>query len=145
MTRVTKQQADARLEARCAELGLADARVPYRELLKALRARDAEAYARATAHYEQQVLPALGGAGDALAAWIDYGRVIGEMLGPGRMLTIDATGAARSWRPPLAAGEMVLYVLDDGARGSFVAASPIEPSAAQRATIGLLVESRLSL
>ncbi len=40
---------------------------------------------------------------------------------------------------------MVLFLLEETRAGSFAAVLPVEPSAAQRATLGLLVEGRLGL
>jgi hypothetical protein len=137
--------ADRRLEAGFAECGLADSRATYRALLRDLRERDAASFERATHHYQEHVLPRLAGDDDAIEAWIDYGRVIGELVTPGRMMRIDASGRASGYAAPLGSGEMALWVPDDGTRGSFVAVAPVTSSAAQLATISLLVEGKLSL
>jgi hypothetical protein len=145
MERSMSDQAQERLSGRCARLGLADPREAYRRLLVDTKARDVAAFARATSHYKERVLPALAGDADALDTWIDYGRYLGELAGEGSMQSVDATGRATAFRSPLAAGTLVLYLMDGGTRGSFVAVQPRDLSAAQQATIALLVEGRLDL
>lgn len=140
-----KSRGDARLEAAFSRLGMQDPRESYRSVLRELRARDAEAFARATAHYQQHVVPALASSADPVDTWIDYGRVIGEMMAPGAMMVVDGTGRALPVRSPIGAGELIVFVPDDGTRGAFVAARPAELSAAQAATISLLIEGRLAL
>jgi len=140
-----KNTSDARLVAAFGRLGLLDPRESYRSVLRELRTRDADAFARATSHYQQHIVPRLASAEDPVDAWMEYGRVIGEMTAPGRMMSVDRTGRASPYRPPMQAGEMVIFVPDDGTRGAFAAAKPSEMSVSQSATLSLLVEGRLAL
>jgi hypothetical protein len=139
-----KSRSEARLVTAFAALGLEDPRESYRSVLRELRARDTEAFSRATTHYQQHVLPGLD-SGNPVDAWIDYGRVIGEMTTPGRLLIVDATGRAFPLRSPVHTGELVVFVPDEGTRGAFAAARPSDLSPAQKATLSLLVEGRLAL
>jgi len=145
MTGEPRKQADARLAGRLAELEALDARETYRSLLRALKAENADAFTRASRYYEEHVVPRLLTEPDPVDAWIDYGRMIGELAGTGRMLVIDESGRSQRYRPPLAPQQMVMFVPDDARVGSFAAIQPAALSAAQRATLSLLVEGRLSL
>jgi hypothetical protein len=140
-----KSTSEARLVDAFARLGLVDPRESYRSVLRELRARDADAFSRATTHYQRQVLPALVSVEDPVAAWIDYGRIIGEMTAPGRMMSVDSTGRAFPFSSPVRGGELVVFVPDDGTRGAFAAAVPSDLSPAQKATLSLLVDARLAL
>ncbi len=137
--------AAARLTEAFAARGLKDARDAYRARLRALRAADPEAFARATAFYEDHVTPRLESDEDPLEVWIDYGRMLGELNGPGRLLAVDASGRARPYQPPLPTGTLLLFVPDERNEDVLAAMEPASPSAAQRATYGLLVERKLGL
>jgi hypothetical protein len=145
MASETRRKSDDRLERACAAAGLTDPRETYRDLLRDLRGRDPDSFARASGHYQSEVLPRLAGDAEPIDTWIEYGRVLGELGANGRMYSIDATGLADVYRPPYARHSLVLFVPDDGTRGSFVAAMPITPTAAQSATVDMLVHGRLSL
>jgi hypothetical protein len=144
MTTDVRSRAETRLTEAAAALHLADPRGPFRERLKQLRETDPEAFQRAVAHYEQDVLPGLA-EGDVLAVWLEYGRFLGQLSGNGRLTAIDATGRSTVYRPPLAPGTLVLFLPEDTAVDALVAATPQQPSPAQQATIDLLVSRRLAL
>jgi hypothetical protein len=139
-----RAHAEARLEAAAARLGLADPRPALRERLRQLRDTQPELFRRAIEHYEATVLPALTD-DEPLAGWLEYGRFIGQLTGNGRLTAIDADGRAAPHRPPAGAGMVVLFLPEDTAVGALLVAAPLQPSAAQQATIQLLVERKLSL
>jgi hypothetical protein len=139
-----RAQAESRLEQEAAVLGLADPRPALRARLRELRDLDAAAFGRAVAHYEQVVVPALAGA-DPVAAWLDYGRFVGQLTSAGTLTAIDGAGRATGFAPPLAPATLVLFVPDDLAVAPLVAAAPLQPTPAQRATLDLLVHRRLTL
>jgi hypothetical protein len=141
---ISRAHAEARLEEAAAALRLADPRPALRERLRLLREAQPDAFRRAIDHYETTVLPALAG-DDPLAAWLEYGRFIGQLTSNGRLTAIDSTGRAAPHRPPAAAGIVVLYLPEDTAVDALLLASPREPSAAQQAAIQLLVHRKLSL
>lgn len=145
MTTDLRDRANARLDAALRDRELADPRGGYRTRLRALRETRPELFERATRHYEEHVLPALAAGDDAIDTWIDYGRVLAEMIGPGRVLAIDGTGVARPYSPPLPAGALVLHVPYDPETVTLPLAEPAAPSAAQRAAYDLLVRGRLAL
>jgi hypothetical protein len=139
-----RTHAEARLAAAAAALGLADPRNPYRERLKQLRQSQPEAFERAVAHYEQDVLPLLAGEAP-LDAWVEYGRFLGQITSNGRLTAIDASGHASPFRPPLRPDLLVLFLPEDTAAEALVAAVPARPAAAQQATLDLLVHRKLAL
>lgn len=85
------------------ELGLADVRPLYRELLKRLREEDAEAYREAVRRYEEELAPAMeeevtGDAGNPVEPvrdWIRYGAWLAAHVAPGSLTAVDRTGRAR--------------------------------------------------
>ena len=145
MTEQRKADAEARLAAAFAEHGLADGRPAYRQHLRALREIDATGFEEALRHYEDVVVPALCDEPDALSTWIDYGAWLGDRTGDGRIVAIDETGRAGTYRSPYTAGTLVLRVPANPSDPVIPAAVPGTPSQAQQATIWLLVEKRLAL
>ena len=80
-----RSRADTRLDQAASAAAFADPRPPLRERLRALKEQHPAGFERAIAHYEQVVLPALGGSTDPLRAWVDYVRFVGELSSPGRL------------------------------------------------------------
>lgn len=139
-----RARAEARLQEAAAGLGLADPRPPLRGRLRQLREADTEAFTRAIRHYEAEVLPQLA-EGEAVGAWLEYGRFVGQLTAAGRLVAVDAAGRAVPCRPPLHRGSLVLFLPDDTAAAVLVVAAPLEGTPAQRATLTLLVEGGLEL
>jgi hypothetical protein len=137
-----RARAEARLAAAAGALGLADPRPPYRERLRELRQDQRDAFDRAIEHYEQRVLPALIET-EPLPAWVEYGRFLASLTTRGEVVRIDAHGRAAPWTPEAPAA-LVLFIPQDTAVGVMVLCQPLEPSDAQRATVKLLVERKLS-
>jgi hypothetical protein len=140
-----KARAEARLETALAQSGLEDPRPAYRERLRSLRESSTSAFEQALRHYEEQTLVALAGDADPIAAWVEYGRVLGELTASGRLLQVDSEGRATPYAAPPARDLLVLHVPEDTAAPILAAAVPRAASAAQRATYAMLVERRLSL
>lgn len=139
-----RARAEARLADAAAALDLADPRTPFRERLKQLREGHPAAFDRAVSHYERTVLPLLAG-DDPLGAWLEYGQFLGQLTSDGRLTAVDRAGAAAQFRPPLPAGTLVLFLPEDTSVAPLVTAAPREPSAAQQATLDLLVHRKLTL
>ena len=140
-----RASADQNLTEAAARLQLADPRPAFRERLRVLKEEHPEAFARALRHYDETVLPALAAGGDAMAAWVRYGETLGGLTAPGRTVTVDRDGRATKFVPPLAPGSLVLHVPDENGLPVLVAAAPLAPSAAQQATLDLLVNRKLAL
>jgi hypothetical protein len=140
-----RRDAEARLATAAERLGLDDPRPPYRERLRVLRERHPDAFDRAIAHYESAVLPALAETADPLAVWTAYGAFLGKLTSDGTPYRVDASGRSRPFRPPVGPSELVLFVPDDQDADVLLMARPAAPTAAQEATIDLLVNRRLAL
>jgi hypothetical protein len=135
---------DARLSEAFARQQLEDTRPLYRQRLRRLRERDATAFDRALRHYEEVVLPALG-AGNAVEAWVEYGRWLAELDGPGRLLAIDPWGRATPYSPPPTEDALILHVPEDPRAPVLATRVPAAPSPSQQATYDLLVLERVEL
>jgi len=139
-----KMRAEARLDEAVHGAGLADPRVPLRARLRELKESHPAAFDQARSHYEQTVLPALAEAADPLAAWVDYACFLAQLTSTGRLVGIDATGRATAFQAA-SPGLLVLFIPDDTPAAVLVALAPAQPSAAQQATVDLLVNRRLGL
>lgn len=139
-----RARADARLEEALAAAAMADPRGTCRDRLKALRAEDPSAFEQAVAYFDTQLVPAILEGGEPLAEWLAYGRFLAERGGPGRVVAVDAGGRARPYEPP-PAGNLVLFLPQEGRRGVIPLLSPASPSPAQTATYDLLVRGRREL
>lgn len=140
-----RSQAEARLRDAAEQLGLNDPRPPFRERLRVLREQHPDAFGRALAHYETDVLPALAETSDPLAVWTAYGGFLGRLTSEGTAYRIDASGLAQPFRPPIGRGELVLFLPDDAGADVLVMAMPAAATPAQAATIDLLVRRKLAL
>jgi hypothetical protein len=145
MSADSRRQADERLAAALAEAAAADQRDDFRERLRALKRDSAAEFRRVTEHYERVVLPDLVSAPDPLRVWVDFGVMLGGTTGPGKVARIDATGRSTTWTGACEAGELLLWLPDDRQADALPLLVPAEPSAAQSATLDLLVRKKLSL
>lgn len=137
------QGVDERLAAGFAERGLEDSRDAYRQRLRELKATHREAFERAVAEYET-VRSRIEADEDAVDTWIEFGGMLAGLTDSGELLSIDPTGRAWAYGAPAPPDHMILFVPETG-RAAFVAAKPLKPTAAQQATVELLVEGRLAL
>jgi len=145
MSADSRRKADERLAAALADVAAADLRDDFRDRLRTLKRDDAAEFRRVTDHYEKVVLPDLLGSPDPLRVWVDFGVVLGGTTGPGKVAAIDGTGRSATWSGECAAGELLLYLPDDRQADALPLLVPAEPSAAQSATLDLLVRKKLSL
>jgi len=140
-----KKRADARLESCLAEAGLADPRDLYRARLRRLRASDEDAFQRALAYYENELVPRVAGDGDPAEEWLAYGKMLAELGGPGRVVAVDETGRARPTDDGAPPAAVLLFMPDNTSEPAMVLRVPAEPTPAQNATIQLLAERRREL
>jgi hypothetical protein len=138
-------RADANLEAAMQARALADPRPWLRARLRLLRERDPEAFERALVHYQEELLPGVAGGDDPVAAWIAYGRAVGEWTGTGRTVAVDPSGRAAAWSAPHRDDLLVLHLPDAGDAPALAIMSPARPTPAQRAALDLLVLGREGL
>jgi hypothetical protein len=142
----------AELRARADELFAAalesgrarDPREHFRGMLLELKAKDAAAFRRAVGYHDTGLLPAIVEQGeDPLRSWIEYGRVIAELLAPGRTVVVFPDGTSGEYPPPAEGEPMVLHLPSSAREPARILALPARLSPAQRATIDLLVRGSL--
>jgi hypothetical protein len=139
-----KREADQRLDAALGADGAPrDPRPWFRPTLRFLKERDAGAYDRALAHLDETLIPAVVGGADPLEAWLEYGVLLAELLGPGRTVAVDRTGQAKPTENVTAEG-LVLHLPDADDRPALVLRCPATLSPAQNATVELLVAGRVT-
>lgn len=144
MDATLRDRADARLEEALARAGLQDPRGFYREWLRALRDQDGEAFDEARRYYEETLLPRVAEEGtDPIEEWLDYGRRLAEMSGPGELVEIDEEGRARVAATPATRDRLILYLPASPREPGRIINLPVRLSAAQRANVDLLIEGRL--
>lgn len=139
-----KHRAEVRLEACLEGAAVADPRDLYRARLRQLRSRDAAAFDRALAYYEDELVPRVAEGDDPLTEWLAYGKMLAEMNGPGRVVVVDDTGRSRPAHDDSPDG-LLLFLPENTSNPAMVLQSPAHPTPAQSATIQLLVEHRREL
>jgi len=137
-----RARADEKLEAALAERALADPRPWLRDRLRLLRERSPDAFEAALAHYQGELLPAVAGGADPVAAWIGYGRALGEWTAPGRTVAVDPSGRSRAWEAPHRDDLLVLHLPEAAEAPALCILGPARPTPAQRAALELLVLGR---
>jgi hypothetical protein len=136
-----RARADERFARALEAAGARDPRTFYRAQLVELKAADANAYRRALAYFEQTLIPAVArDDSDAMAEWLEYGRVLATLTTPGRTVQIDPGGRAADYARPVPADALVLHLPDRTAAKAIVVGIPTTLSPAQRASYELLVK-----
>ena len=108
-----------------------------------MKADKPEAYRKAVAYYENDLVPSIAEAGDdPLMAWQRFGCRIAELTVTGTPIEIDATGRRRPYAPPTPLDRLVLHLPQESSGRALVVGLPPELSAAQLATYDLLVGGR---
>lgn len=127
------------LEAALDRRGLRDPRPYYRELLKKLKARNAEGYRAAVAYHEERLARELESAdADAVEEWVEYGRYLAELLTPGRTWSVDPSGLAEPYHRPPADGALILHLPEAPHERGLVVSAPKSLTPPQKATYDLL-------
>lgn len=129
-----------------ARSGWADPRADYRAMLRRLREQSATLFSSAVADYEDAVVGRLSDAeADPVAAWLAYGVRLAGWAAGGRTVRIDAEGRRSDTTGGFDTPSLLLQLPAEESGRAMVVAAPREPSAAQAATIALLVDGRLAL
>lgn len=140
MTNDATARATARLEAALEAADQRDPRPFYRGPLRYLRERDEGAFGRALRYYEEELVPAVAGETEPLAAWIEYGAVLARELGGGRTVELDGTGRARPVETVTEARGLVFHIPEAVDAPVLVLRYPANATPAQHAAYELLVE-----
>lgn len=139
MSESVRTAAEARLEAAFRAFELEDARPGYRNHLRWLKEAAPEAFERARRHYQDVVAPTIAAGGDdPVTAWVEYGRFLGELSGPGRTLEIAPDGRAHPYEPPARPGALVLFIPDQLDQPALVLSRPVRRTPPQEAALSLL-------
>jgi hypothetical protein len=136
-----RARADERFERALQQTGARDPRNFFRDMLRDLKAADADAFRRALRYYDETLIPTVADdASDPVAEWLEYGRVLAGLTIPGRTVQIDAGGRARDYGRPVPLDALVLHLPDNAARPALVLGLPPKLSPHQRASYDLLVK-----
>jgi hypothetical protein len=146
MTSSDRERADALLDEVLRETGARDPREFYRDRLRELRERDADAYGEAVRYFEATLVPSIASRdAEPLVAWTEYGRRLAELTAPGRTVAVDASGRAGPYEAPAPADALILHLPDRPPGRALLVGLPRELSEAQRATYDWLVTGRQKL
>jgi hypothetical protein len=135
-----QSETDQRLEKALAEQNLRDPREFLRDRLRLLKERDRAVFQRALDYYENVLQPNVSASdSDPAFEWFEYGKVLAELSGSGRVVAIDATG--RGTTPPelRSPDALILHIPEDEAIPVLVLSAPRELSTPQQASFDLLV------
>lgn len=142
MSNEATAEADRILEESLERTGARDPREFYRERLRALKDENSKGYDAAVGYYRETLIPSVAtGQADPLDAWTEYGRTLAEAVTPGRTVSIDRTGWARSYEGP-SQDDLILHLPDDTATRALLVGLPPELSPAQHATYDVLVSGK---
>jgi len=141
-----RARADARFARVLQETGARDPRDFYRKQLVALKAADANAYRRALTYFEDELIPAVAREeSDPISEWLEYGRFLATLTGPGKTVQIDTAGRAAAYARPVPIDALVLHLPERTTAPAVIVGLPATLTPAQRATYDLLVKQAQSL
>ena len=141
MDDAAKALAETRTAEALADSPYQDFREVYREHLRWLKEADAQAFAQALSYYNEKLIPNIAGGSDPLHEWLDYGRTLAKLSGPGKIWGIDESGRAGAESQ----GGLLLHLPDDINLRALPLAIPKQLSPHQKSTLDLLVNRKLSL
>ena len=145
MSDESKDAVERRTEQAFERTGWQDPRAHYRALLRRLKQSETTRYDAAVQAYRSSVEARLQDVNaDPVAAWLEYGRRLAELMAGGRAVRIDRDGVAAADEPGTEP-TLLLQLPADESAPAIVIALPREPSPAQRATVVLLVDGRQNL
>ena len=136
-------EADRRLQKVLESSGTRDPREFCRDRLRELKSADASAYSEAVVYYKDCLIPEIAaGSVEPLEAWTEYGRMLAELLAPGRTVSIDTTGLAHPHESPTPFDRLVLHLPQNQGLRALLVSLPAKLSPAQRASYDVLVSRK---
>lgn len=144
MTDELRARADARLERALSDGGVRDPRPLYRPILRLLKERDPDAFERSVRWFEDELIPAVAGDADPLAAWLDYGRRLAHAAAPGTVVEVGPSGRSHPVEEGRPVRGLLLHLPDDPAIPAFVLRHPHPATRSQDATVELLAQRRVT-
>ena len=141
-----KRTAEERFEAAREAAGARDPRGFYRDTLRDLKEVNPAGYDEAVRHFQETLVPSIAsGEAEPLEAWREYGRLLAELMGPGRTVAVDESGRAEPYQSQAPMDRLVLHIPDEKRSRALLVSLPPEPSPAQLATYQLLVKGKQRL
>ena len=132
--------ADRRFAEALEHSGLPDPRNRYRDWLRRLRSQDDAGFRKAVEYFDRQLVSAVAdSATDPWQEWTRFGMWLAQRLHPGSPVRIDATGRSRPASPDAALDELILHLPSSTRQPALAIRMPAKLSAAQKATLELLV------
>lgn len=146
MDESVKNEAEQRFEEARAAAGARDPRGFYRDTLRELKEVNPGGYQEAVVHFQETLVPSIAsGEAEPLGAWREYGRLLAELMGPGRTVAIDDSGKADPYDPRVSMDRLVLHLPDDKKSRALLVSLPPDPTTAQLAAYQLLVKGKQRL
>jgi hypothetical protein len=138
MDDTAKRLADERTDQAIGSAPFEDFREAYRERLRWLKDSQPHGFTRALSHYNDILVPNIAAGSDPLVEWLEYGRLLGNLSGAGKVMRIDETGRAFPLDDRI--DGLVLHLPEDTNVPALALAVPRQLSDAQKATLGLLIK-----
>ena len=139
--------AKAQIETRTAEAiengPYEDFRQAYRDHLRWLKETSPRGFSNALKYYNDILAANIAAGHDPLGEWLEYGRTLAQLSGPGKVYRIDETGRALPVTDVAGSRGVLLHLPDDINVRAFPLAIPRTLSPHQRATLDLLVNRKL--
>ncbi|HEY0809497.1 MAG TPA: hypothetical protein VGD49_05010 [Longimicrobiales bacterium] len=145
MDDTAKHQVEARTAEAIDQGPYEDFRQAYRDHLRWLKETNPQGFSKALGYYNDILAANIAAGHDPLSEWLEYGRTLAKLSGPGTVYRIDSTGRASAASDVSALGDVILHLPDDTRVRALPLAIPRELSAPQRATLDLLVNRKLAL
>ena len=146
MDETVRKEAERKFQEAREAAGARDPRDFYRQALRELKAVNPQGYEQAVRHFQEVMVPSIAsGEAEPLAAWREYGRLIAELMGPGRTVAIDGSGRARPYESQAPLSRLVLHLRNEKGSKALLVSLPPNPSPAQMAAYHLLVQGKQRL
>ena len=145
MDDTAKGQVDVRTAEAINNGPFQDFRETYRQQLRWLKETNPQGFSQALNYYNDVLARNIAAGYAPLLEWLEYGRTLAQLSGPGTVYSIDEGGRAQPAGELSGETNMLLHLPDDSNARVFPIAMPRALSPAQQATFDLLVNRKLAL